>query len=209
MKYSLYDYIFVAFMIIFMLLLVAYSLAYDEASAQDLRVVHVQPMPGQPGITFEQAQDLVADVKYRYQYEARRYFRIAQFISINEISSNLSLSTRQERLNDYRNWASRTFGKKSRVVFIVPPVVESGQWWITGVSNQGCSNTGVLYIAAMESNINRQPRGLESRQGLMHEIGHTLGAGHDSGIMDSNIAAIHSPVTFSSKTIGQFYKCKQ
>lgn len=116
----------------------------------------------------------------------RRYVKnkFKQFHCISE-------SCRLKLLHAWRKWAAkRNNNRKILKIFVLPPIVDQGAYYVAGFAAGHCTYTlgdSVLYTTAQEYNAQGVPRFWHSAISLTHEIGHLLGASHTTGLMDTGV----------------------
>lgn len=92
-------------------------------------------------------------------------------------ATDVGSSARANRWYCLAGIARKRFTRRGLVHFLVPPVIQDGRKWMTGVSSMKC-RSAVSYSVVENYNSKGEDRWLHSIEGAAHEIGHGLGADH-------------------------------
>lgn len=130
--------------------------------------------------------------KYSEQLGVPLRFRIRHLntTKCSEWANDVGPSARANRWYCLAGVARKRFSRQGLVHFLVPPVVQNGVKWMTGVSSMRCASS-VSYSVIERTNSKGEDRYIHSAVALMHEVSHGLGANH-----------IDSPTVMNSGVLG-------
>jgi hypothetical protein len=130
--------------------------------------------------------------KYSEQLGVPLRFRIRHLNTskCSEWANDVGSSARANRWYCLAGIARKRFSRQGLVHFLVPPVVQNGTKWMTGVSSMKCAGS-VSYSVIERTNSKGEDRYLHSLSAMVHEVGHGLGADH-----------IDSPTVMNSGVLG-------
>jgi len=130
--------------------------------------------------------------KYSEQLGVPLRFRIRHLntTKCSQWASDIGSSARANRWYCLAGLARKRFSRRGLVHFLVPPVIQDGRKWMTGVSSMKCASS-VSYSVVERFNSKGEDRWLHSASALIHEVGHGLGADH-----------IDSPTVMNSGVLG-------
>lgn len=117
--------------------------------------------------------------KYSEQLGVPLRFRIRHLNTskCSQWANDVGPSARAKRWYCLAGIARKRFSRQGLVHFLVPPVIQDGRKWMTGVSSMRCASA-VSYSVIEQQNSKGEDRYIHSAVAAMHEIGHGLGAEH-------------------------------
>lgn len=125
--------------------------------------------------------ELLGQFKGRYEQELgvplRFKIRYLGSSKCSKWETDVGSSARANRWYCLAGLARKRFTRRGIVHFLVPPVIQDGRKWMTGVSSMRCASA-VSYSVVENFNSKGEARWLHSISGAIHEIGHGLGADH-------------------------------
>lgn len=189
------------------LLLILLKCASSEAKTIDVYVVHAR---GYHGLSVLEAKRLIDDVKLYYSNYGIT-LNVTRFRSIKNPYHKAynSINNAFDLLITWRNWSNAHHLPKTMRLFITPPISD----YILGYSFTVCNPEGLAYVAVQPRNNNGLDRFTHSELAATHEIGHLLGANHDSNLPatlmnpNANAFVTDSILPLSDKSFKEIRKC--
>jgi len=127
-------------------------------------------------------QQIGQPIEYRVRYLNTK--------ACSKWANDIGSSARANRWYCLAGIARKRFSRQGLVHFLVPPVIQNGTKWMTGVSSMKCASS-VSYSVIERTNSKGEDRYLHSLSAMVHEIGHGIGADH-----------IASPTVMNSGVLG-------
>jgi len=128
-----------------------------------------------------QVPELLEQFKGRYEQELgvplRFKIRYLGSSKCSKWETDVGSSARANRWFCLAGLARKRFTKRGIVHFLVPPVIQDGRKWMTGVSSMKCASS-VSYSVVENFNSKGEARWLHSISGMVHELSHGLNADH-------------------------------
>ncbi len=141
-----------------------------------------------------QVPELLEQFRGRYEQEIgvplRFKIRYLGSSKCSKWETDVGSSARANRWFCLAGLARKRFTRRGIVHFLVPPVIQDGRKWMTGVSSMKCASA-VSYSVVENFNSKGEARYLHSLSAMAHELGHGLGAEH-----------IKSPTVMNSEVLG-------
>lgn len=177
---------------------------------------------GENALTKEESLQSFEVMKQKYADETGVDLQLVAFRRVGNPFKNVrKLEQRFILLDKWKGYFARHSKQKTTIhVAQTPPLIsrENGKkvYWIAGVADTGCSRKkfGVAYAVGEMKNADGLARFIHSVYGLMHEVGHLLGADHDDelpGTIMNSAPLIYvgadGQLHFSQKSINQIRRC--
>lgn len=128
-----------------------------------------------------QVPELLEQFRGRYEQELgvplRFKIRYLGSSKCSKWETDVGSSARANRWYCLAGLARKRFTRRGIVHFLVPPVIQDGRKWMTGMSSMKCSSS-VSYSVVENYNSKGEARYLHSLSGFSHELSHGLTAQH-------------------------------
>ncbi len=141
-----------------------------------------------------QVPELLEQFRGRYEQELgvplRFKIRYLGSSKCSQWETDVGSSARANRWYCLAGLARKRFTRRGIVHFLVPPVIQDGRKWMTGVSSMKCASA-VSYSVVENYNSKGENRWLHGISAFAHELSHGLRANH-----------IKSPTVMNSDVLG-------